>query len=204
MKKQRFLVIIFSFLTLISCTSTRITNTWRNPNKEIHIHNLSKVLVVALFNDETNRRKAEDEMVGYLNGKGIPSYSYFTNTISTKDEATIRAKIKADGFDGAVTMRLVDIDKEKEYLPDDNGFYPNINSSFSGYFFRNWTIFSDPGYYSTTKTYIVETYVYSIKEDNIIWSGLTETSNPAGVQRMTEEIGRAVFKKMKKEGFIKH
>jgi hypothetical protein len=44
--------------------------------------------------------------------------------------------------------------------------------------------------------------VYSIKEDRIIWSGLTETTDPDGVKKMTEEVANAVYKKMIKEGFI--
>jgi hypothetical protein len=202
MKKLIFAIASISLLLLTSCTGTRITNTWRQPDKTISIPTLSKVLVVALFNDETNRRKAEDEMVGYLKGKGMQSYKYLDNKISSKNEEAIREKIKADGFDGAVTMRLVDVDKDKVYSPNDAGFYPSYNRNFSGYFFRNWTIFSDPSYYVATKTYVVETNVYSIKEDNIIWSGLTESSDPGGVKKMTSEISKAVFKEMKKEGFI--
>ena len=80
--------------------------------------------------------------------------------------------------------------------------YPSYYRNFSGYYFRNWGYFSDPGYYSTTKTYTVETNVFSIKEDKIIWSGITKTTDPSGVTKMTDEIGKAVFNEMVKEGFI--
>ena len=52
-------------------------------------------------------------------------------------------------------------------------------------------------------TILVETNVYSIKMDKIIWSGLTETTDPNGVKNMTEEVAKVVYKKMVKEGFIK-
>ena len=195
-----FFILIF---LLTSCISTRITNTWRQPNKAVSIPKLSKVLVVALFNSETNRRKAEDEMVGYLKGKGIPSYKYLDKNTSSKNEEAIRNMIKKDNFDGAINMRLVDVDKDQIYSPNDRSLYSPYNQNFSGYFFRNWNFFSDPSYYITTKTYIVETIVYSIKEDNIIWSGLTASSDPDGVQKMTSEIGKVVFREMKREGFIK-
>ena len=202
MKKPTLALFIISVIALNACTSTKITNIWREPNKEVSIPKLDKVLVVALFKDETSRRKAEDEMVGFLNGKGVVSYEYLDNTISAKNEEVIREKIKNDGFDGAITMRLVDVEKDKIYSPANYSLYPQYYRNFSGYYFRNWGYFSNPSYYSTTKTYIVETNVYSIKEDKIIWSGLTETTNPDGVKKMTEEIGKAVFKAMIKEGFI--
>jgi hypothetical protein len=80
--------------------------------------------------------------------------------------------------------------------------YPSYYRNFSGYYFRNWGYYFNPGYYATTKTYTVETNVFSIKEDKIICSGITKTTDPSGVEKMTSEIGKAVFNEMVKEGFI--
>jgi hypothetical protein len=194
-------LLIFT-IAISSCTSTKITSSWREPNKEVAVSMLNKVLVVALFKDETSRHKAEDQMAGYLNGKGIVSYNYLKESFDKKNEDALREKIKKDGFDGAVTMRLVDVDKEKIYTPANTSLYPSYYRNFSGYYYRSYSYFSDPGYYSTTKTYTIETNVYSIKEDKIIWSALTKTSDPDGVQKMTEEVAEIVYKRMVKEGFI--
>ena len=202
MKNLIFITYIFGILLISSCSSTRITSTWREPNKEISLSKLNKVLVVALLQNETSRRKAEDQMVGYFYGKGVASYDYLDKNISTKNENAIREKIKNDGFDGAVTMRLLDVDKEEVYSRGNISMYPSYYRNFSNYYFRNWGYFSDPGYYSTTKTYTVETNVFSIKEDKIIWSGITKTTDPSGVTKMTDEIGKVVFNEMVKEGFI--
>jgi len=200
--KQLIFLSITSYLLFISCTSTSIVSSWREPDKQVTVDKLNKVLVLALFKDETSRFKAEDQMVKYLKGKGVASYSYLKTGFNENNEEALRRKIKKDGFDGAVTMRLVDVDKEKTYTPGLGSTYPNYYRNFSGYYYRSWSYFSYPGYYSTTKTYTVETNVYSIKEDRIIWSGLTETTDPEGVDKMTAEITKVVFRKMKKEGFI--
>lgn len=81
MKKILFTLV---FLSLLSCTSTKIVSSWCEPNKQITINNLNKVLVVALFKSETTAHNAEDQMVGYLNGKGIQSYNYFTASFDKK------------------------------------------------------------------------------------------------------------------------
>jgi len=202
MKTNTFSIIIIASMVIASCTTTHITSSWKEPGKQVSINKLNKVLVLALFRDETNRRKAEDEMVTYLNGKGVVSYSYLDDNLNKKDEEAIRTQIKADGFDGAVTMRLVDVDKDKVYTPGNITTYPTYYRNFSGYYSRNWRYYSTPGYYSTTKTFTVETNVYSIKEDKIIWTGITKTTDPEGVQKMTEEIVKVVYKKMIQEGFI--
>ena len=191
------------FIILTSCSNTHITSSWREPDKNLKISNLNKVLVVALFKNQSSSHNAEDEMVRYLNGKGLVSYNYFTPNFNKKNENAIRLRIKKDGFDGAVTMRLLDVDKETNYSQGAITTYPVYYQTFSGYYYRNWRYYNEPGYYSPTKTYTVETNVYSIKEDKIIWSGVTETTNPEGVDKMTKEIAKIIFNKMKKEGFIK-
>ncbi len=203
MKKYIHLPIYLLILILYtSCVSTTIISSWKEQNKQIEIGKLHKVLVVALFKDETNRRKAEDQMVIYLKGKGIVSYDYFDDNISTKNEEAIRYKIKADGFDGAITMRLIDVDKEKTYTPGNITSYPSYYQTFGGYYYRNWNYYRTPGYYSTTKTYTIENNIFSIKEDKIIWTGITQTTNPEGVNKLTEEVTKVVYKKMVSEGFI--
>jgi hypothetical protein len=200
MKKPILSVIILLFL--MSCTTTKIVSSWSEPDKQITINNLNKVLVVALFKSETSQHKAEDQMVEYLNGKGVQSYNYFESNFNKNNETVIRQKIKKDGFDGVVTMRLIDVDKEKIYTPRQPNFYPVYYSNFSSYYYNRWNYNSTPGYYTTTKTFTVETNVYSIKTDKIIWTALTKTTDPAGVKAMTEEIAKVVFKQMVKEGFV--
>lgn len=203
MKKYIHLPIYLLILIIhTSCVSTTIISSWKEQNKQIEIGKLHKVLVVALFKDETNRRKAEDQMVIYLKGKGIVSYNYLDDNISAKNEEAIRDKIKTDGFDGAITMRLIDVDKEKTYTPGNITSYPSYYQTFGGYYYRNWNYYRTPGYYSTTKTYTIETNVFSIKEDKIIWTGITQTTNPEGVNKLTEEVTKVVYKKMVSEGFI--
>lgn len=203
MKKFISSCILISFL-LVSCTSTRIVSSWKEPNKQVQINKLSKVLVIALFKSETNRRKAEDQMVGYLNGKGVVSYNYLDADFNKNKIETLRDKIKADGFDGVVTMSLMDVDREKLYVPGNYELYPTNYRTLNGYYARGWANYSTPGYYETTKTFTVETNIFSVKENKIIWTGQTQTTDPNGVTQMTEEIARVIYKKMLSEGFITH
>lgn len=202
LKKAHFLLFILFIVLINSCSSTQITSSWRAPDKQIHSGDWKKVLVVALLRNETNRRKAEDEMVKHLHGKGITSYSYLGENFNPKNEEAIRSKIKNDGFDAAITMRLIDVDKEKTYTPEQHYMYPVYYNNFSSYYYRNWMYYTTPGYYTITKKFIIETIIYSIQDDKIIWSGITETYDPQGVEKLTDEIANAIHKKMLEERFI--
>jgi hypothetical protein len=200
MKNLLFVILVITIFT--SCNSTKITNSWREPNKQLYTGEWNKILVVALLKNETNRRKVEDELLNYLNGKGIVSYKYLNGDFNKIDEDKFRNKIKADGFDGAITMRLIDVDKEKVFIPEQHNLYPNYYQNFCCHYQQGWISYSTPGYYSMNKTFIVETVVYSIKEDKIIWSGITKSFNPDGVVNMTSDISKLIYKKMLSEGFV--
>jgi hypothetical protein len=155
-----------------------------------------------MFKSTVNSRLAEDKMASYLGSNGVVSYNYLDSNFNKKNVEGIRDKIRDDGFDGAITMRLVDAQKEKVYNPSNFDLYPPYYLNFSGYYYRNFPYYSNVGYYSTSKVFTVETSVFSIKEDKIIWIGVTKTTDPSGVERMMKEIAHVVYKKMRREGFI--
>jgi hypothetical protein len=201
--KKKYHVLVFLLLALVtSCSSTKIISSWRDPDIQIHAGDWKKVLVVALLRNETNRRRAEDQMVKYLHGKGVTSYTYLGENLDPKNEELLRYKIKKDHFDAAITMRLIDIERERVYTPEQHYMYPVYYSDFSRYYYRNWVYYSTPGYYTITKKLIIETVIYSIQNDQIIWSGITETYDPVGAEKLTDEIAHAIHKKMLDEGFI--
>jgi hypothetical protein len=139
---------------------------------------------VVLFKNETSRHKADHEMVGHLNSKEIASYNYLGTDFNEKNEEAIHEKIRADGFDGAITMRLIDVEQEPSYPYGGGTFYSPYNQSFGGFYFRNWPYYSNPNYYFATKVYTVETNVYSIKEKKIIWTGLTKSEDTPSLEFM--------------------
>jgi hypothetical protein len=203
MKKPKILLILLLTLLVSSCYSTKITSSWAQPNKKVKISELNKVLVVALLQNETSRRKAEDQMVKYLKGKGVVSYKYLDDNFNKKNEEAIKQLIKTDNFDAAITMRLVDIDNEQIYYPSsktDN--FLTFNDNFIGYIFQNYPNYNQKGYYLATKIYTVEIIIFSILQDKIIWKGLTKSTNNNELVKITDEISKVVYKKMRRQGFL--
>jgi hypothetical protein len=48
----------------------------------------------------------------------------------------------------------------------------------------------------------VETLVYSLRQDKLLWAGTGRTSNPEGIQSLIYEIADAVASQMSKQGLI--
>ena len=203
MKNLKYSAFSFLFLLLTSCASTKIVESWKEPNKEITISKLKKVLIIAMFKDETSNRKVEDQMMNFLDGKGVRSYNYLNKNFDKNNVNAIQNKIKKDGFDGALTLRLIDVDKETIYQKNVRYGFPINKRDFSNYYYDNINAYNNADNFSTTKTYIIETNVYSIIENKIIWSALSETSDPQNVKKLTQDVAQAVYKQMIKDQLIK-
>jgi hypothetical protein len=197
-------LISISLLIVILCacgTSAKIEKSWRDPATSVDVTKLNKVLLVALLNSEANRRSTEDKLAAMLNGKGVPSYlNYLTRDIKKDDESTLTKKMQSEGFDGAVIMRLVDVEKDERWV---QGSYPPTYNRFWGYYWNYSNAFYDQGHYQTTKTYTVETNVYSFRQDKLVWSGITTSVDPSDLNKLMDATAETVFKEMKKQGFIK-
>jgi hypothetical protein len=201
--------IIFAFMALsllVSCTSTEIVSSWKNPGTTISGNQVNKILFIALVKDESYRRVVEDKLVALSNGKGLASYTFITGSNLTKtDKAAITQRLKADGTDLIVIMRLLDVKEESRYVPGSGtsgyGSMPGYAGYWGGYGYAA-PIYYTPGYYTTDKNYLVETNVYSVDQDKLVWSGTTSSMNPSKIDTTTAEIADAVIEKMKDEGFL--
>ena len=96
-------------------------------------------------------------------------------------------------------MRLADIEKETSYVP---GSSPTYYGGYGRYYGYGAGYYGSSGYYTTDKNYYVETTVYSVNPDKLLWTGTTKTINPSKVEKMVNEIADVVTDKMKKEGFL--
>jgi hypothetical protein len=200
--KQVIRLIIVVVLFASCDTTAHIEKSWRDPEVSVDMSKLNKVLVVALLKDETNRHATEDQLVSMLKGKGVASYNYLTKDIGEEKEEAIKQKVKEEGFDGAIIMCLADVDKDVKYVPGTYSTYPPYYGRFWRYYWNSWNNYYQPGHYETTKKFTVETNVYSLSRDKLIWTGLTSSVDPQNTEKLMHAVAQEVYKKMKKEGFI--
>ena len=196
---KKFLVIL-GFSSLIACgPSTEMVKSWRDPASTVSASGNQKVLVVGLVKDESSRRIVEDNLVKRLNGKGVASYTVLTNEmVKTASETELEKQLSKGGFTHMLVVRLADIEKETSYVTGTTtGYY----GGYGRYYGYGASMYSTPGYYQEDKNYFVETAVYSIVPNKLLWTGTTKTVNPSKMDKTITEISDAVSDQMKKDGF---
>lgn len=195
---------------LLSCSSnTTIVSSWRDPETTISKNKFEKVLVVALVKDENTRRITENRIAS--NNKIFKiSYPYLNNqNLNLTKEQKLQI-LKDEKIDGVVTMRLVSTEKETHYVPGTNTslYYGGFGGVYGyGYGFGNWYTMYSPnfytaGYYKETTNYLVETNIFSLNQNKLIWTGTTKSSYVSDLGETVSEIMRAVVNEMKKDGSL--
>ncbi|KAF2517997.1 DUF4136 domain-containing protein [Flavobacterium foetidum] len=209
---KKYFISLILILSLSNCGSnTSIVNSWRDPKTTVAEEHFKKVLVVVLVKDEASRRIAENRIAA-SNPVFKTSYQYLNETTRQLTQEQKLKILQDENFDGVVTMRLVSKEKETTYVPGTYtgmyyGGFDGIYTGMYGYGFGNWygmysPVFYDPGYYQETTYYMVETNIFSLKQNKLIWTGTTKSDYVTDVGQTVDAIMQAVVKEMRKDGSL--
>jgi hypothetical protein len=189
---------VLATVPLAACFhSTELAATWAEPTAQpLNFH---KTVAVFVTKDEALRRSVEDRIAGKFPG-GVPSYRVM-NTIKSTEPADILDQLRHQGFDGAVIMRVADVSTQLNYVPG-SYWYGAPYYTFGGYWSAAWAYPYDPGYVATDKIVTVETQVYSLPKDKLVFAARSETTNPASAAKLTDSVLRHVTKDMQKKGLL--
>lgn len=196
--KMKILMPLSLIGLMFACTpSTQLTKSWSDPSlANGGFKPFTKVLVIAKMKDDASSRTAEDKIVAQFKpGVAVPEYSYLG--ISDTVQASVDAKLIKDGFDGLIVMQLTAVDKSLNYQPGTayGGFYGRGYYGGGGFYGTGPTITED-------QTFMVQTNVYSLKTQKLLWSGVTSTLNPTSLDQSLNDIITAIKAKMQKQGLI--
>src|SRR5262249_24054826 len=121
-------------LALAACAGPRtsVEIAWTAPNApEMPLH---RVVTLFVSRDVALRRPAEDEMARQLEMRGVeatPAYQLLSrDDLSTLNAA--KAKLRAQGYDGVVTMRMVGSEQTLNYVPQSFDAYWTWASPYFG------------------------------------------------------------------------
>ncbi|MBK7645139.1 MAG: hypothetical protein IPJ19_19190 [Planctomycetes bacterium] len=195
------LIATSALLLLASCASApSVTDSWRDP--QASDFRMRKTLVFASSSEESFRRVAEDVLVRDLGPQNAtPSYSVLAAS-DFADPKTAAQAARAKGFESALVMRVVEVDKLEQHVPAAYSpiflHFSDQNNSTAFY----WPTRFDEGYTYMEKTYRVETNLYSLADDKLIWSGVVRVRDPGSVRELAEENSEAVRKELRAQKLL--
>ena len=116
------------------------------------------------------------------------------------DEAKARAAAEQAGVVGVVVLRPVRVDKEISSRPTYSG--PVYGGFWGGYYGHGWGSAWSGAEIRTDTIIIVETLVYSLTQNKLVWAGQSKTTNPANLNRLIENTAEQVGDELVRQGLI--
>jgi len=183
----------------LGCATTQFKSTWRDPTAQPIPLRGQKVAAFMISPNESTRRAGEDILARELTARGvtgIPGYQ-LTGAQPIKDSEALRRQLAQAGIEGSVIMRVVDRRQEVNYIPGGPAY-----GSMYGYWDYGWGVAGSPGYLTTDTIVSVETLVYSIRQDKLLWGGVSDTLDPRNLDSFIQDIVKAAGKEMRKAGLV--
>lgn len=193
-----------------ACETSQFVSTWKAPDAQpVHVAG-SKVAAVVMINDRSTRRTAEDTLAAEITrrgAQGVPMYSLQDDDAKPTAEAETRAALEKAGAEGLVVMRPVRRDKDVTVTPVTT-YSPMYGAYWGGYYGYGWnspwmggpvTMGNDV---RVDDVVYVETLVYSLKQNKLIWSGQSKTTNPPNIDKFVLMLADEVSAELNKAGLI--
>jgi hypothetical protein len=170
--------------------------SWKEPS--VKKLDFERVVAIALVEDGPTRRLAESEMARIIGPEAVPGSKVIPEN-EMRDIEKVKARLKAEGFDGAITIRLVDAQTEVRHEQDP---LPTAYYTIWGYYGFAWVAERGPSYMTLDSKLQIEVNIYSLENEKLLWSGTTETMQPRLMETLIKDVADVVSKRLKREGLI--
>ena len=184
-----------------ACGSSSFNSTWANERAKPVDMTGKKVVAVVRVMEDARRRASEDALARELTSRGaqgIPSYTLFPG--STVDSVQARKVLSDNQVSGLVIMTLTGVSKEVSSTPTYSGGYyghPYYGSAYGGW----GGAYATSSIQTDTKV-MIETRIYSLEQNLMVWAGTSETWNPAKSDDVIKELAAAISKEMQRAKLI--
>jgi hypothetical protein len=205
--RARILPALLAAVLIAACaTNSSFVNTWNLPGAQPIQSATSKMAVVFMSPNGERRRSVEDQMVHQLGEHGIQAVA--AESIFVADSAgsprEMQRRFQGAGIDTVMTIRVLD---QRAALspgpPPYEQIPPNLEYlALSRYWGLGWGRIYAPGYLLTDTEVAVETLVYSLSRDDLLWGSRSRHVHKYQIPPLLAELGDSVPKDMIRVGLL--
>jgi hypothetical protein len=203
----------------LSCGSSRKASTvdviasWINKEK-IPAEPGKSVFITVLTHNMNVRSELENELASVATANGIravKSLSVLTPVTGVPDSVIMPIfvkKVTESGCSSVLLVSLLDSKNETKYIKGSSYSYdPTSYYGFYGtyptYYASTYSTISTPGYYVSDDTYYLESNLYDVATQGILFSIQTKAVNPDDINKASHEFATTLVDELKDNGLLK-
>jgi hypothetical protein len=213
-----------------ACGSTTVfASSFRPPEAEPLAMRGERVAAVVMVTDDAVRRRAEDALareISHYGAIGVPMHTLLGGG-GMASELSAREAIERSGVKGIVAMRPMGTKKKTTTETRTVWSDPMYASYWGGYYGYGWgnpwvypgstrgalvagppVVYGNPGHSEqvteTTEEEVVqvEVVVYSLKQNMLVFAGMSETTKPDKVDDFVKQLAAATVEELGKQRLI--
>jgi hypothetical protein len=162
-----------------------------------------KVAAVVITDDDSLRVAGEEALAGELTARGLEGVP--TYRIAPKEELrkadTAKVWFERAGIEGIVVLRPVGAEQRTAYNP--GTWVSPYYSTLWGYWGQGWGSVYVPGTSRRATVVTVESTIYSVTKNQLLWAAVTETSDPENLQKFVSELVKESVKQLHEQGLAR-
>lgn len=195
---------LFVSLLSFSCATTKITESWKDDG--YRGAPFSDLFVIGVAKKETTRRSFENIFVEKLQAAGVQAVA--SSSVMPLDQKiekkAILAAIEKLDIDAVLMTRLVSL-KEKEIRSPSTSEYGRPDD-YQGRYYRDYSTAygytHQPTEYTTSLRVGLETKLYDVETEKLIWAATSKTANPKSNVKLFDAVIEALVRDLKKKKLL--
>ncbi len=183
--------------------AVKFTSMFKSPDASSVNFAGKKVAALVITQDDSLRVAGEESLVRELNLRGMQGVA--TYRIAPKEELaraeTARPWFEKAKVEGVVAIRPVSAETTRTYTPSTwtNPYYGTL-WDYYGY---GWGAVYIPSSTRKETVVVVETTIYDLPLNKLVWAAVTETKNPRDLRGFVEELVKESVEEMQKQGLAR-
>ena len=195
MRLFRLMWSVTLLVLLAACSTVSLTNEWGNAS--LRGAPFRRVLVVGISPEEGPRRTFEETFAHALERYGVQTVTLSARhpELAQLPEERLKRLVTETQVDAVLVTRQVRQDQRTQVVPGS----PSVG--FYGFYRNAWLGYERPMVYQYTIA-VLETDLWSARDDQLVWSGTTEATRPEDIPRTCADFSKVVSKALAKRGLL--
>jgi len=182
---------------------TKFQSVWKAPDAATVSFAGAKVAALVIDKDDSLRVAGEEALVRELNARGLQGVASYR--MIPKEELLnvekARPWFERAGVQGVVALRVVNDDRRKTVVP--GMWTTDYYQTFWSYYGYSWGAVYTPGYVRDERIVSLETLIFSVPKNALVWAGLSVTENQKEGTKVVAEVVKEAVEEMRKQGLAK-
>ena len=214
MKRNHLLTVIVAVFILVACSSSKqSTGVWVNKEK-IQGKTFNNFFILVMTANIQARVQVEKDLEALAVSRGLKALKSIDvmppslddpKKVPTKEELV--SKVKASGCNAVFIVSLLNKDESVRYTPSTSAHtvtpYYTYTGSYYGYYSNWYSTAYTPSYYTQEKEYFMQTNLFDVASEEIMWSAQSEVFNPSSLPNFSRSYIQTLMKQLEKENLLK-